>query len=198
MCDQSVLPVMSKIFEHLIHQQLTVHLEKILHNSVFGYRRYHGCLTALLALTEQWKEDLDNHNIISTAAIDLSEAFDCLSHDLIQQKLKFYGLGDHCAIFNAKLSPFSPSKSEARYCLLHVGRVLRGVPQGSVLGRTLLNIFINDLAYAITQCRIINYADDTNIHCSNKNVRAVEDNLNSDLANVTTWFIQNGMKLNPE
>ena len=50
---------MSKIFEHLIHQQLTVHLEKILHNSIFGYRKYHGCPTALLALTEQWKEDLD-------------------------------------------------------------------------------------------------------------------------------------------
>ena len=72
--------------------------------------------------------------------------------------------------------------------------VLRGVPQSSVLGPTLFNIFINDLAYAMTQCRIINYADDKNIHCSNKNIRAVEDNLNSDLENATTWFIQNGVK----
>ena len=52
--------------------------------------------------------------------------------------------------------------------------------------------------YEITQCRIIKYADDTNIHCSNKNVHAVEDNLNSDLENATTWFIQNGMKPIPE
>ena len=51
----------------------------------------------------------------------------------------------------------------------------------------------------ITQGRIIDYADDTNIHCSNKSgVRAVEDNLNSNLENATTWFIQNGMKPNPE
>ena len=35
-----------KIFEHLIHQQLTDHLETILHNSMFGYTKYHGCLTA--------------------------------------------------------------------------------------------------------------------------------------------------------
>jgi len=75
--------------------------------------------------------------------------------------------------------------------------VLRGVPQGSVLGPTLFNILINDLAYVISQCRIIIYADDTNIHCSNKNVRAVEDNLHCDLENATTWFIQNGMKPNP-
>ena len=63
-----------------------------------------------------------------------------------------------------------------------------------MLGPTLFNISINDLAYAITQCRIISYADDTNIHCSSKNVRAVEDNLNRDLENATIWFIQNGMK----
>lgn len=76
--------------------------------------------------------------------------------------------------------------------------MLKKVPQGSVLGPAWFNIFINDLAFAITRCRIINYADDTNIHCSNKNVRAVEDNLNSDLENATTWFIQNGMRTNPE
>lgn len=45
---------------------------------MFGYRKYHSCPTAPLALTEQWKENLDNHNIIGTIAIDLSKAFDCL------------------------------------------------------------------------------------------------------------------------
>ena len=44
------------------------------------------------------------------------------------------------------------------------------VPQSSILVPTLFNIFVNDLAYAIKQCRIVNYADDTNIHCSNKDV----------------------------
>ena len=54
------------------------------------------------------------------------------------------------------------------------------------------------MAYAIKQCRIINYAVDTNIHCSNKDVRAVQNNLNIDLENVTSWFIQNGLKPNPD
>lgn len=75
-----------QFFEHLIH------FEKIFHNSVFGYRKCPGCLTVLFALTEQWKEDLDSHNIIGTIATDLSKAFHCLPHDVILEKLKFYGL----------------------------------------------------------------------------------------------------------
>ena len=59
---------------------------------MFGYRKYHACPRALISLTEQWKEDFNKHNIISTIAIDLSKAFDYLSHDLALEKLKFYGL----------------------------------------------------------------------------------------------------------
>ena len=78
-------------------------------------------------------------------------------------------------------------------------RVLRGVHQGSVLGPTLFNVFINGLAYTIKQCRIINYADDTNIHRYSRNVRDVKDNLNNDFKNATTCRVySNGLKPNLE
>ena len=165
---------------------------------MFGYRKYHGCPTALLSLTEQWKEDLDKHNIIGKNAIDLSKAFDCLSHGLILEKLKFYGLSDYAlSLMRSYLS--SRYQRVKRSDAFSTRReVSRGVSQGSILGPTLFNIFANDLAYAIKQCRIVNYADDTNIHCSNKDVRAVQNKVNIHLENATSWFIQNDMKSNPD
>ena len=87
----TVLSVVSKIFEPILHQQLTDHFENIFHKYVFGYRKYHGSLT--------------NTIIIGTIAIDLSKAFDCLTHDLILEKLKFYGLSDHAlSLMHSSLS----------------------------------------------------------------------------------------------
>ena len=91
----TVLLAVSKILEHILHRQMADHFENIFHKYMFGYRKYHGCPKALLSLTEQWKEELDKHNIMDTIAIDLSKAFDCLSRDLNLEKLKFYGLSDH-------------------------------------------------------------------------------------------------------
>ena len=59
---------------------------------MFAYRKFHGCSTELLTLTEQWKEELDRHKVIDAVAMNLSKAFDCLPHDPILEKLEFYGL----------------------------------------------------------------------------------------------------------
>ena len=59
------------------------HFEDVYHNNVFAYRDYHGCDTAILSLTEQFKKELDNHKVISLLSVDLSKAFDTLPHDLI-------------------------------------------------------------------------------------------------------------------
>ena len=134
---------------------------------MFVYRKYHGCPTALLSLTEQWKEDLDKHNIIGTIAIDLSKAFDCLSHDFILEKLKFYGLSD---LALSLMRSYLSSRYQ-RVKLSDTFSTWQEVSRG-------------------VQCRIVNYADDTNIHCSSKDVGDVQNNLIIDLEKVTSWFIQ--------
>ena len=73
----------------------------------------------------------------------------------------------------------------------------RGVPQGSVLGPLLFNIFINDLFFVITLSEVCNFADDNTLYSSNKELELVFRNLESDLNNVLAWFNINSLKANP-
>ena len=93
----SILSPFSKIFERLICNQLLSHMNDKLSKYLCAYSR--GCNTedALLRLLENWKEHLDNKQIVGTVLCDLSKAFGTLPFDLIVAKLEAYGL-DHKAL----------------------------------------------------------------------------------------------------
>ena len=75
--------------------------------------------------------------------------------------------------------------------------VLRGVPQGSVLGPLLFNIFINDLLLFIEKCSISNFADDNTLYKCGFELRDVITALEDDLTVIQKWFSDNSMIANP-
>ena len=75
-------------------------------------------------------------------------------------------------------------------------RILKGVPQGSVLGPVLFNNFINDLAYFINEDSLLNYADDDTIIAHSKNTE-LEYFLSCESNKIMDWFEVNHMKAHP-
>ena len=172
------------------------YFEDLYHKLVFAYRKGHGCDTALLSLTEQWRKELDNRKIVGLVSMDLSKAFDMLPHSLIIQKLAKYGADDNT------LSLIKDYLTDRKQRVKLAGTfspwlpVQRGIPQGSILGPLLFNIFINDLPHVIDFTILSTYADDTQIFYAGDNVTDVEHAINSDLGKIDKWYEENEMRRN--
>ena len=129
--------------------------------------------------------------------MDLSKAYDCLPHDLLVAKLSAYGLEDSAT------SLISDYLSK-RYQRVKIGSVfssyleiLRGLPQGSVLGPILFNIFMNDLILFIQETEVCNFADDTAIYSCSLNYKEEAHKLSNDTHIVLNRFKVASMVANP-
>ena len=89
-----MIPVVGKVFESLVHQQLYSYLDEnhLLRENQSGFKPNRSTQDVLLKTIDDWKLALDENKIVASVLIDLSKAFDTIDHDLLLQKLHAYGV----------------------------------------------------------------------------------------------------------
>ena len=130
--------------------------------------------------------------------MDLSKAFDCMPHALLIAKLHAYGMSvNSCHLMISYLKDrLQRVKIMGDYSDWSV--INRGVPQGSVLGPILFNIFVNDLFYIDIQSNISNHADDNNISYASTSIDDLTNTLTEDTLAAINWCKMNGMEANAD
>ena len=183
----SVLPFISKIFEKIVADSVIDFLEDhdILYNKQFGFRKRHSTTHAIIALTEKISMALDSGKIVGGVFLDLKKTFDCVSHDILLNKLNAYGIrGNLMQWFQSYLSArsqyviYNGIKSSFR-------NITHGVPQGSILGPLLFILNVNDFSRSSDLLFSILFADDTSVFIEGHSYAEVIEILNNELLKVS-------------
>ncbi|CAM4519807.1 unnamed protein product [Caretta caretta] len=167
--------------EQVLKETILKHLEerKVIRNSQHGFTKGKSCLTNLIAFYDEITGSVDMRKAVEVIYLDFSIAFDTVSHSILPSKLNKYGLDDwtirwieswlDCqaqrVMINGSMSSWQPVSSR--------------VPQGSVLGLVLFNVFINDLDDGM-DCTLSKFADYTKLWGEVDKLKG-RDRLESDL-----------------
>ena len=196
----SLLPAFSKVVEKLIAKQMINYLKETNYfdNLQSAYKGSHSTITALLNVTDDIYECLENSELVFLVLLDYSKAFDCANHRLILAKLKAAGFRSDAldwvfSYLNDRKQKVCTSGGESGW-----SSVVNGVPQGSVLGPLLFTVLVSDLKDAIKRGRYHMYADDTQLYysCKCENANDTIKNINSDLDRISKFSKTNCLKLN--
>ena len=141
-------------------------------------------------------KSLDNGDKVIGIYLDFSKAFDTVNHDILLQKLYYYGIrGNAYEWFKSYLTDrvqyvtYSGVQSSPK-------KIQCGVPQGSILGPLLFLLYINDLPNVCANTMPFLFADDTNLFISGKNSHELYEAANNDLNAISEWLQVNRLSLN--
>lgn len=196
----SLLPAISKIMEKLAAKQMVDHLKskKLLDKYQSAYKQNHGTLTALLNITEDIYDALEESEVIFLVLLDYSKAFDTANHKLILAKLKKLGFHKEALdwiqsyLFGRSQQVCTDDKTSTWK------EMINGVPQGSILGPLLFTILISDIKTVISNGRYHLYADDTQLYyrCKVDKISETINKINLDLDKISNFSERNCLKLN--
>lgn len=191
----SLIHLCGKILEKVVNSLTQTYLinNKIISDCQFGFVKNRSTTQCIATLSSDLFLNLNLNNITCCLFLDYSKAFDSVNHNLLIEKLARYRFTD-VDWFRSYLSDrsqcvrigngFSPFK-----------KISFGVPQGSVLGPTLFNLFINDITNLDLNSKILLYADDVVLYVSGNNLAIILSKMQDDINRIHSWSVRNRLSV---
>ena len=217
----AILPVVSKILERVIFEQIVEHFNAygLFHPNHHGFRKHHNTCTALIQMYDGWAEAVDRGQFTGVAMLDMSAAFDMVNHSLLLQKMELYGF-DRDALQWVSAYLCNRIQSVCIDGILSTPlRIKTGVPQGSILGPLFYIIFTNELPESIYRCdkhgapespqslfsldcsscgSICCFADDSTFSLVSSDPEELSNSLSEKFAAISEFLVANKLKLNEQ
>ena len=202
----SLLTTVSKVLEKIVYKRVYDYLTKTgqLHDNQYGFREKHSCEHAIGHVLGNVLKGLENHLHSAVVLLDLSKAFDTIEHQILLKKLELYGIRGvalswfESYLTNRKLRVKCRTTSNSNEVLSDEYAVNYGTPQGSCLGPLIFLIFVNDLTLHLDNTECVQFADDTSLIFTHRNLVYLNYLVESQLSAIQDWFYANRLTLNAD
>ena len=192
----SLLPLISKVFEKCIHDQLQMYVTSfnIIYKLQSGFRSDFSTDTCLSYLHNEILKGFEKGEYTGMILIDLQKAFDTIDHKILLKKLKYIGLSDDATSWIESYLTNRTTFVEIEGYMSSEKDIKCGVPQGSILGPLLFLIYVNDMPQSVN-CDLLLYADDSCLTVTHRDINYIENTLNSNLSSLCDWLVDNKLSI---
>ena len=196
----SILPVLSKVFEKLVHRQAVKFIESrtIFKENISGYRKGHSTTTVRLGIRDDILHAMKRGELTLMILADFSKAFNTIRYKTVLRKLRHLGFSNEYLIWTINYLSGRRHFVQDDDNVSDRCNVNFGVPQGSIMGPLNFNLYVEDMETRIN-AKCHQYADDTTIymHCRPENIESTVTALQSNVTKLEHWAKDASLVLNP-